>query len=194
MLLLIIFDMVTTQDFLSLLLYFFLISFSIIFITYWTFRLYNRNKLGIIFTSLFTIIFLLLCLSPWISDWTFNKNDAREILSEHGIWLGKDIELISNESGGLRDYYHIFEIELSESDYEQIKNMITRDKSYIGNLESDWRNVRHDLMNLDTLNYENQFKYIRDYKEYGKMEDGTFHFVFELSKTRRTLRYIGSNE
>jgi hypothetical protein len=157
-------------------------------------RYFKLKKAGMITASILTIGFITLCLSPWISDWTFNENDAQKILSEHGIELENKFELLSNESGGFTDYYHIFEIELSEPDYEKVKSIITKDKNYIGKLENNWWDKRPELRNLDTMNYENQYKYIRDYSEHGKMEDGTFHFVFELSKTKKTLRYIGSNE
>ena len=194
LLIIILIDIITTLDFLSLFLYFFFISFSIIFISYWTLRYFKLKKAGMITASILTIGFITLCLSPWISDWTFSESDAKKILSEHGIKLENEFELLSNESGGFTDYYHIFEIELSEPDYEKVKSIITKDKNYIGKLENNWWDKRPELRNLDTMNYENQYKYIRDYSKHGKMEDGTFHFVFELSKTRKTLRYIGSNE
>jgi len=194
LLIILLIDIITTLDFLSLFIYFFFISFSIIFLSYWTLRYFKLKKAGIITASILTIGFITLCLSPWISDWTFSESDANKILSEHGIKLENEFELLSNESGGFTDYYHIFEIALSESDYEKVKHLITKDKNYIGELGNNWWEKRPELRNLDTMNYENQYKYIRDYSEHGKMEDGTFHFVFELSKTRKTLRYIGSNE
>jgi len=195
LLLIIIFlDIITTLDFLSLILYFLFISFSIIFITYWTLKYFKLKKAGIILTSILTTVFITLCLSPWISDWTFNQTDAKKVLTQHGIELNENFDLISNESGGFTDYYHIFKIKLSKSDYENVKNIITQDKKYIGDLEYNWWENRPELRELDTLNYENQYNYVRDYSEEGKMEDGTFHFVIELSKSERTLKYIGSTE
>jgi hypothetical protein len=194
LLIIIFLDIITSLDFLSLILYLFFISFSIIFITYWTLSYFKLKKTGIILTSILTVGLITLCLSPWISDWAFNQKDAKEILSQHGIELYDKIELLSNESGGFMDYYHIFEIKLSESDYQNVKNIITHDKNYIGDLEYNWWDKRPELRKLDTLNYENEYNYVRDYNEQGKMEDGTFHFVFELSKSDKTLKYIGSNE
>ena len=194
LLVVILIDIITTLDFLSLLLYFFFISFSVIFIIYWTFRYFKLKKAGIITSTILTIGLITLCLSPWISDWTFNTNDAEKILNLHGIKLDDKIDLLSNRSGGFMDYYHIFEIKLSESDYNKVRNIIIKDKKYIGDLDYNWWEKRPELRELDTLNYENEFNYVRDYSEHGKMEDGTFHFVFELSKSERILKYIGSNE
>jgi hypothetical protein len=175
-------------------LYFFFISFSVIFITYWTLRYFKLKKSGTILASILTIGIITLCLSPWISDWTFNENDAKKILTQHGFELKDNVDLIYNASGGFTDYYHIFEIKLSESDYNIVRNSIVKDERYIGDLDYNWWDKRPELRELDTLNYENQYNYVRDYTENEKMEDGTFHFVFELSKSDRTLKYIGSNE
>jgi len=181
-------------EFLVIFIWPFILVFQIIFLTYWTFRIINKPKTGKYLSSFLTLCFILLCMSPWISDWTFSKNDARELFAKHNIELKEDFKILKNESGGFMDYYHIFEIELSNKDYNRLKDEITKDKNYVGNLDYDWYSKRPDLRKLDTLNYENKYNYIRDYSENGKMEDGTFHFVFELSKSENKLKYIGSNE
>lgn len=181
-------------EFLVIFIWPFILVFQIIFLTYWTFRTFNRPKTGKYVSLFLTLGFVLIFMSPWISDWTFSENDTRKILAEHNIELKDDFKILNNESGGFMDYYHIFEIELSNKDYNRIKTEIIKSENYLGNLDYDWYNQRPELRNLDTLNYENKHDYIRDYSEHGKMEDGTFHFVFELSKSENKLKYIGSNE
>ncbi|MGJ1457195.1 hypothetical protein, partial [Sphingobacterium multivorum] len=44
------------------------------------------------------------------------RHDARKLLSEHHITLKDDFKIISNQSGGLRDYTHQFELSISEKD------------------------------------------------------------------------------
>jgi len=93
---------------------------QIIFIVYWAFRLFGRKKVGTIVTLVIAGLFLLIAMQPWISDWMFNKKDAKEILSYHGFELKNDFKILKNESGGFRDYYHSFTLEISDSDYRDI--------------------------------------------------------------------------
>jgi len=88
--LLITLTLVGDLDFLVILIWPLILGTQIIFIVYWAFRLFGRKKVGTIVTLVIAGLFLLIAMQPWISDWMFNKKDAKEILSYHGFELKND--------------------------------------------------------------------------------------------------------
>jgi len=134
-------------------------------------------------------------MQPWISDWTFNKRDAQEILTYHGFKLNDNFKIIRNESGGFRDYYHSFTIEISDSDYQTIAKTIRNSNNYQGLITDLTKQLpMAGYRTFDTVNYETNYHVEREYFSQQKMDDGTFHFHFQLSKTKKELSYIGSDE
>ena len=130
------------------------LSFQIIFLIYWIFRFFKRRKAGNISVIILTIAVLLLFLSPWISDWIFNKNDVRRILGAHHIELKDHFKLLENESGGLRNYYETFTKKLSDKDYKYLFEKFRNSKNYQGTY-SDYRNVPNaNHENFDTVDFE----------------------------------------
>ena len=186
--------LVLPLDFLSLFLFLFFVAFSLVFITYWVFRMFSLPKTGIAFSSALFLIFAYIGADPWIQDWRFDEADAIAVLEKHGFEVSGEAELLSNESGGFSDYYHIFELKLSDEDYEEIQKKITNSGSYIGRQGDDWQERQKEFKEYDTLNYETEWNFVREYYTKEKFEDGTFHFVFLLSKSENKLKYIGSNE
>ena len=190
----VIWTIIAELEFLIIFIWPFILAFQITFLSYWIFRVFKKSKSGIYISSFLGIGFILLFMSPWISDWIFSKNDTRNLFAKHNIELKDDFKILKNSSGGFMDYYHILEIELSNRDYNRLKTEIIESRNYLGNLENDWYSKRPELVKLDTMNYETKYNYIRDFSKKQKFEDGTFHFIFELSKSENKLRYIGSNE
>jgi len=133
-------------------------------------------------------------MEPWITDWTFNRQDVRNILSYHSIELKNDFDILRNESGGFRDYYQTFTIEISDSDYQLIAKQIKTSHNYRGMFTDLTESPSASYRNHDTIDYETNYHYNREYFSKKRMEDGTFHFRFQLSKTKKELSYIGSNE
>jgi hypothetical protein len=176
-------------DFLVIFIWPIILAIQIIFITYWSFRLYNRKILALISSISLTIIFILNAMSPWISDWEFNKENVREILTQHDISLQGDFKIIKNESGGFRDYYETFTIEISQSDHSHIANKIRTAKNFRG-LITDFPSPKE----FDTLNYETENYLTREYYTQAKMNNGTYHFTLQLSKRENKLDFIGANE
>lgn len=172
-----------------------IVGIQIVFIIYWAFRLFGRKNAGTIIAFVITIVFLLFAMEPWITDWTFNKRDVKEILDYHGFELKDDFEIERNESGGFRDYYQTFTIKISDSDYQQIAEKIKTSKNYIG-LYSDLTKQlpTADYRKNDTVDFETNYHFDREYWSQQRMDNGTFHFRFQLSKTENELSYIGSNE
>ncbi|UZR96317.1 hypothetical protein [Chondrinema litorale] len=171
----------------------FTILFSIVHVPYWLFKMYGSEKIGRIVSSILLVGVIFLLLSPWIEDWMFTKSDAKNLLSGHGIYLNDDFELIENEAGGLRDYYHIFKLRVSENDYTRLVNDIQKSPNYLG--FKDWREV-YKILNthIDTVQFENEYDYTKEIRSNTRLDDGTFHFVIKISKEDKTLEYIGSNE
>lgn len=171
-----------------------IVIFQIIFISYWTFRAYNRKKTGQVIAIVFTIAFLLLLMQPWISDWTFNKKDVRKILDFHNLELRDEFKILENEAGGFRDYYETFTLKLSDNDFDRISQTIKTSKNFKG-LFTDYSNLpTEEYKTADTIDFETN-KYIeREYWTSTKMENGTYHFRFQLDKKSKELSYTGSDE
>lgn len=168
--------------------------FQIIFISYWLFSAFNKKKTGLIIATILIIGFLLLIMQPWISDWTFSKKDAVKILSFHNIELKDNFKILKNEAGGFRDYYETFTLKLSDNDFNSISQTIKTSKNYKG-LFTDHSNLPSaDYKNTDTIDFETNNHFEREYWTSSKMENGTYHFRFQLDKKSKELRYIGSDE
>jgi energy-coupling factor transporter transmembrane protein EcfT len=181
-------------EFLVIFIWPFLLVFQITFLTYWTFRICNRPKTGKYISSILTLGFILLCMSPWISDWTFSKNDALKILAEHNIELKDDFKILKNESGGFMDYAHTLKIQISDSDKSRIAKEIRESKGFLEvvDFKKDYPSADYETfekLNFETKNYLNREYYVKE-----PMEDGTKHFHFQLSKTKNELQYIGRDE
>ncbi len=190
----IVWTLIDQLDFLVIFIWPIVLGFQIIFLSYWVFRLYGHKKIAAIIAIVNTTVFILIALQPWIDDWTFTKSDAIQILNDHSFVVTDEIELVSNESGGFLDYYHIFEIGLSDKDYDEFKRRITNSNNYLGKVEYGINQPFADYHGNDTINYETEYNYTREYYTKDKMEDGTYHFVFILFKNGKKLKYIGSNE
>jgi len=192
--LLITLTLVGNLDFLVIFIFPIIIIFQLIFITYWTLRLFEKRRAGKIIALILTVIVLLIIFSPWISDWTYDKKDVKEVLSFHSIELKDDFKILRNESGGFRDFYETFTIKISAKDFYNISQKIKTSKNYKG-LFTDFYNLpSSDYKNYDTLDFETSKTFEREYFSNKKMKNGTFHFRFQLNKQNKELSYTGSDE
>jgi hypothetical protein len=181
-------------DFLVIFIWPVIVIFQIIFISYWTFRAYNRKKTGQVIAIVLTIAFLLLLMQPWISDWTFNKKDVRKILVFHNLELRDEFKILENEAGGFRDYYETFTLKLSDNDFNRISQTIKSSKNFKG-LFTDYSNLpTAEYKTADTIDFETNNYIEREYWTCTKMENGTYHFRFQLDKKSKELSYTGSDE
>ena len=181
-------------DFLTIFIWPVIIMFQIIFISYWTFTAFNKKKIGLVISTILAVGFLLLIMQPWISDWAFSKKDAIKILSFHNIELKDDFKILKNEEGGFRDYYKTFTLKLSDNDFNRISQKIKTSKNYKGYF-TDFTNLPSaDYKTTDTIDFETDNHFEREYWTNNKMENGTYHFRFQLDKQKKELNYIGSDE
>lgn len=188
------FSIIGNLDFLVVFIWLIILIFQVIFISYWTFRAFNRKKTGLVVSLGLTIVFLLFLMQPWISDWTFNKKDVIKILSFHNLELRDDFKILRNEAGGLRDYYETFTLKLSENDFNRISQAIKTSKNYKGLFTNCSDLPSADYKTTDTIDFETDNHFEREYWTKMKMENGTFHFRFQLDKQKRELNYTGSDE
>ncbi len=181
-------------DFLVIFIWPLILMFQLVFICYWCFRLYNKKKVGLIVALTLTTVFTFIVLQPWISDWTFNKKDVREILSFHNIDLKDDFKILKNEAGGFRDFYETFTLKLSDEDFKRITEQIKSSQNFKG-IFTDYSNLPSaDYKSLDTIDFETPNHFNREYWTDKKMENGTYHFRIQLDKQDKELSYIGSDE
>lgn len=181
-------------DFLVIFIWPGIVIFQIIFISYWAFRVYNRKITGQVIATVLTIAFLLLLMQPWISDWTFNKENVRKILVFHNLELRDEFKILENKAGGFRDSYETFTLKLSDNDFNRISQTIKTSKNFKG-LFTDYSNLpTAEYKTTDTIDFETNHYIEREYWTSTKMENGTCHFKFQLDKKSKELSYIGSNE
>lgn len=181
-------------DVLVILIWPIIVMVQIIFISYWALSVFNKKKTGLVIGTILTMGFLLLIMQPWISDWTFSKKDAAKILRFHNIELIDDFKIIKNEAGGLKDYYETFTLKLSDNDFNRISQAIKTSKNYKG-LFTDYSNFPSaHRKTTDTIDFETDNHFEREYWTSTKMENGTYHFRFQLDKKNKELTYVGSDE
>ncbi len=186
--------LVGNLDFLVIFIWPLIVVFQIVFITFWTFRLFGKKKAGLIVSLSLTALFTLIILQPWIDDWTFNKNDVLKILTFHNIGLKDDFKILKNEAGGFRDYYETFTLKLSDNDFNRIADQIKKSQNYKGTF-SDYSNLPSaNYKSIDTVDFETPTHFNREYWTKEKMENGTYHFRIQLDKQNKKLNYIGSDE
>ena len=185
-------DAIMNWDFESVLLFLTVAVFGIIFLLYWIPRAFGHIKVGIILSSTLFLIIGLLIASPWISDWLFTGENAREILRVHGYTLHDEIKVVSNEKGSFPDMHHFFEVKLSIRDFNHLKDELRNHPSYLGIIEGEHPSVSQDLPLIPSdHSFENQYSTIREYENDSLMPDGTSDFRIELVNEGRRLKYRG---
>lgn len=171
----------------------FLIWFGIpglfIYLMYWILKKSGRKKLGTIVSIVLILPFLMLTLYLLFDDLLFSKSDARQPLSEHHITLNDDFKIISNQSGGLRDYTHQFELSISEKDKQSFIDQRTWSDKMDERIEVHSSAV--DRYEGDTLraNYHDNDSYTYSmYRPNGKGITPTFIKIC-VSNHKNTLTY-----
>ena len=187
-------SLIGNLDFLVIFIWPIIIMFQIIFILYWAFSAFNKKKTGLVVAAILSIGFLFLIMQPWISDWTFSKKDVNKILSFHSVELKDDFKILKNEAGGFRDYYETFTLKLSDNDFNRITQTIKTSKNYKGYFKDYYNLPTADYKSKDTIDFETDNHFEREYWSNSKMENGTYHFRFQFDKQNKELSYIGSDE
>lgn len=115
--------------------------FGIPYLTYFIFKKLGKQKLGKILGLATLSVFVLLTIYAIFEDDFFFKSSARKELKKLDLVLKDDFQILKNESGGFNDYYHIFELKISDKD----------EKRLVGNenLNSKVLSIRHKFLESD---------------------------------------------
>ena len=176
-----------------LLLVFLSICVGFIWLSYWIPKRSGKRKIGVYLSSTLTLGLVILIFSYIFDDYLFFKSDARKHLSEINIELKDNFEIISNKDGGLMDYYHTFNLSISEADKNRLIEKIKDSKDYIDSIQ----NYKHlpseakDRYVGDTLarNYQTEREYKTElYYPNGQGYTPTYIKV-GISKSKNELQY-----
>ena len=158
-----------------------LVLFGIIYLGFWIPKKLGNRELGIIISRILTLVVVLLILSFVFDDYLFFKSDVKKYLSEHKIELNDDFKILHNESGGVIDYYHRFEIQISDLDKEKLIEQIKSADNFTDTI-SDYFYLPQEkeryIGKLSTANYEkpSEFK-IEYFKPNGKGMAPTYRII-----------------
>ena len=169
-----------------------LILVGIVYLSYWIPKKMGKRKLGIILSRILSIGLILLVLSFIFEDELYSKSDAKESLVEHKIELKDNFKILTNQSGGIRDYYHSFELEISETDKNRLINQIKASENFKDKIQEDFylpeNRDRYSGESI-TVNYESKWDYKTEYyKPNGTGVAPTYHII-SISKTKNILKY-----
>jgi hypothetical protein len=184
------------MDFLTfwglILLTFLIVSVGTIFLSYWIPKKMGYRKVGVIISRTLMVVAVIGILTIVFSDKLFFKSDVNEILGRHNIKLKDDFKIISNSSGGLMDYYHIFELSISQADKEEIIGKIKASKDFVVDTKNSfYLPDKTDRYSNTTIvaNYENDSHF--KHETFQTFEQGTAptHEIIAVDKTSNRLTF-----
>jgi len=132
--------------------------FGVPFLIYFIFKECKKPRTGKVVGLGVLIFFLLITTYTIFEDQFFFKSSARNELKKMGLVLNDDFEIIKNESGGLKDYYHIFELKISDNDLNRLIGNRKLDSRTVTIVREDiesnvWKEVKLDVTK-SILTYE----------------------------------------
>ena len=150
------------------------------------------RKVGVIVSRTLMVAAVVGILTIVFSDKLFFKSDVNEILGRHNIKLRDDFKIISNSSGGFMDYYHTFELSISQADREEIIGKIKASKDFVvDSKNSFYLPDKTDRYSNTTImaNYENDSHF--KHETYQTFEQGTAptHEIIAVDKTSNRLTF-----
>jgi hypothetical protein len=143
---------------------------GIIYLGYWIPKRLGNKKLGKWIAGTLTMCVFALILSVVFEDELFFKSDAKDLLAKHNIELKNNFKLNSNEFSGIMDFYHRFELTISESDKSIIVSKIKEAENYKyfydqpTDIRIDKPRYSDDVNSMEfTSNYETENEYVYEY-------------------------------
>ena len=167
---------------------------ALIYLAYWLPKRLGKRKLGFWLSGILTVGLLTLIMVMVFEDQFFFKSDAKEKLKEHNIELIDDFKIVSNESGGIMDYFHQFRLTISPVDRERVIDQIKSANNYQDEVQDtyDLRSgkIRHsDKDTSFTANYKDEWNYIYEYYKPNKQGYKPTWDRILVSKTKNILIY-----
>jgi hypothetical protein len=170
-----------------------LLIIGIIYLSYWIPKKFGKKKLGIIISRILILATVLAILAFVFDDSIFFKSDVKKYLTEQKVELKDEFKIQDNESGGLRDYYHKFELEISDSDKQRIINQIRSSDNYQDEINNEFYlpELAKNRYEGDTLyaNYQTEWEYKKAmFYPNGKGYTPTYR-VISISKEKNELTF-----
>jgi hypothetical protein len=177
-----------------LLVLFVAVIFSIIFFSYWIPKKLGKKKLGLWISGIVTVAILLFIISFIFEDELFSKSDAKGLLQEHNLHLSDDFNIVSNESGGFRDYTHMFELKISNDDRQKLINQIKSAHNFQSDMQDGFElKTEHERYStIDTFftaHYHDTSKYVYEFYKPNKRGYVPTWDKVSISKTENKLRF-----
>lgn len=174
-------DFMTFWD--LMILVFILVLAGIIFLSYWLLKRLGYKKPGTI--ALLTVIGGVgsLVLYVFFHDVLFFKSDVEKFLAGHSIRLNDDFKILSNNDDGIIGAFQTFEIEISQTDKNQIVGLIKNSNNF--GLKSVERPKPNSTA---SFNYEDDHFYIR--KTTRTFDQGSSPVIEIVNVDKRTNRVI----
>ena len=171
------------------------LTIGIIYLGYWIPKRFGKRKLGKWIAGILSIAVSAIIFSIVFEDELFFKSDAEELIAEHNIELKDNFELNTNEFTGIKDFYHRFELTISESDKSRITNKIKNAENY-QHLVDEPIDIRVDKPRYSdnnigkefTANYQTENEYVYEY--YKPNERGytpTYHRISILKAENKLI-------
>ncbi|WP_209400659.1 hypothetical protein [Pseudozobellia sp. WGM2] len=166
---------------------------GIVWLGYWIPKRRGNKKLGKVIAGILATGFVLLILAYIFDDYLFFKSDARKNLAEMDIELVDGFKILSNEDGGLMDYYHTFSLEISGKDKERLIDQIKSSTDYTDSIQ-EYRYLPSEAENRyegDTLkvNYQTEREYRKEiFYPNGQGYTPTYKIV-SISKSKNELKF-----
>jgi len=171
-----------------------LIVGGLIFLAYWIPKKYGKRKLGIALAFFVALAFATPVLSFVLEDYLFFKSEVTESLDEHGIKLNDDFELESNKMTGIGDFYHRFELRVSEKDKSRLTEWILESENY-KDIVPEMFDIRSDKPRYsDTkqefiVTYQDKWNYVYEYYKPNKQGYTPTWDRISISKKENKLTY-----
>lgn len=176
-----------------MLLIFLVLMIGVLFFIYWIPKKMGYPKVGKYLSIGLFISLMLIILYGIFQDSFFTKNQARKLLAEQEIVLIEDFNILNNKTSfAIGDYYHRFRLEVSESDKNQLIDIIKNSDNFKRILE-DKLDLYSDSLEIKTSkiiqNYEDEEKYVKElFRPHHEGENATYYRV-EIEKSVNTLVY-----
>lgn len=167
---------------------------GMVYLVYWIPKKMGHPKWGVVISRSIALLIILGGLCIVFNDKFYSKSDAKTELKSLHIELHNDFEILLNESGGFRDYYHRFKLKISEEDRLRLINEIKSNKKYTNEIKEGYELYEMAFENRysgDTLriNYQTKNMYKTElYYPNGLGYKPTYKIV-SLSKVKNELTF-----
>lgn len=163
---------------------------------------YGYPIIGKILTIIYGLLILTYLFFIIFEDQLFTKNNAKELLAKHQIYLNDNFELVHNKSmSSIGDYYHIFKLKISDNDHKnaviKIKNAqnfkgynSTLNEYHYKSLENEYNYKDRYFGPKIVLNYETEVSYVYDYfKPSGQKGYAPSHIIITIYKSKNEIKF-----